>query len=118
MHADHGLVQAALDLRARLAPPPASGASKRLLSAAFTELDVRSRTSASADFFGFSRAFHFSSPSSNQKFSSSLWAIARLRSVAHFGTTRSGQRCIATCDQSYFPATSSFQLLRSSFCQA
>ena len=44
--------------------------------------------------------------------------MARLRSVAHLGTTRSGQRCIARCAQSYLPATSSSQRLLSSFCQA
>ena len=42
---------------------------------------------------------------STQKTSSSPWAMARLRSVAHLGTTRSGQRCIARWAQSYLPST-------------
>jgi hypothetical protein len=37
--------------------------------------------------------------------------------MAHLGTTRSGQRCIPRCAQSYLPAASSSHLALSSFCQ-
>ena len=36
--------------------------------------------------------------------------MARLRSLAHFGTTRSGQRCIARWAQSYLPSQSASQV--------
>ncbi len=42
--------------------------------------------------------------------------MARLRSSAHFGTTRSGQRCMARCAQSYLPMQSASQVDFSSFC--
>ena len=44
--------------------------------------------------------------------------MARLRSLAHFGTTRSGQRCIARCAQSYLPSQSASHVAFNSFCQA
>ena len=65
---------------------------------------MRSRTSSSTGRVGVFRAVHFPSVPSTQNTSSSPWAMARLRSVAHFGTTRSGHRCIARCAQSYLPA--------------
>ena len=80
-----------------------AGASSRLLSAAFTAGDVRSRTSSSMERVGVLRAVHLPSAPSTQKTSSRPWAMARLRSFAHFGTTRSGQRCIARWAQSYLP---------------
>ena len=43
--------------------------------------------------------------------------MARLRSFAHLGTTRSGQRRIARWAQSYFPSQSASQVAFSSFCQ-
>src|SRR5207247_2444771 len=48
------------------------------------------------------RACHFSPLAGSwaQNTSSRRWAIARLRSLAHLGTTRSGQRCMASCAQS------------------
>src|SRR5262249_30061794 len=76
-----------------LRPVPA-GVSSKLFSAAFTAGDVRSRTSSSTLRVGISRAVHFSLAPSTQNTSSRPWAMARLRSVTHFGTTRSGQRCI------------------------
>src|SRR5439155_7877031 len=97
--------------------PDAVGASGRLFSAAFTAGELRLRTSSSTGLTGVVRAFHFPSAPSTQNTSSTPWAMARLRSVAHFGTTRSGLRCIARCAQSYLPAASSSHLAFSSFCQ-
>ena len=44
--------------------------------------------------------------------------MARLRSAAHFGTTRSGQRYIARCAQSYLPSHKASHVDLTSFCQS
>src|SRR5260370_34329157 len=101
----------------RLPPAIGLGESPKLTRAALTAGEVRSATSPLVGRVGVLTAAHFASDPSAQKMSSSPWAMARLRSVAHLGTTRSGHRCIATWAQSYLPATSSSHLVRSSFCQ-
>src|SRR4051812_43507255 len=95
--------QAALVLRPCLEAEVGSGAARRLFSAAFAVVEVRSRTKSAIGFCGFLEDFHLPSSSSNQNFFSRPWAMARLRSSAHLGITRSGQRCIAKCAQSYLP---------------
>src|ERR1700687_6028993 len=89
----------------RFPPRIGLGESAKLARAALIAGDVRSAMSSAIGRVGVFRAAHLPSLASAQKTSSSPWAIARLRSVAHLGTTRSGQRCIATWAQSYLPAT-------------
>src|SRR6266849_383579 len=96
--------------------PVATGASSRLFNAAFTAGEARSRTSSSMDRVGDFRDVHLPSVLSTQKICSTPWAIARLRSVAHFGRTRSGHRCIARCTQSCSPSQSASQVAFSSCC--
>jgi hypothetical protein len=79
----------------------------RLSRAAATAAEVRSAMRSARGRVGVARGFHLPLASSSQKTSSRPWAMAKERSVAHFGTTRSGHRCMARCDQSYSPATSS-----------
>ena len=97
--------------------PLAAGLRAGSSSAALTAIEVRSRTSSSTARVGAGRGFHLPSLPSTQKTSSRPCAMARLRSVAHLGTTRSGHRCIARCAQSYLPAQRASHVALSSFCQ-
>jgi hypothetical protein len=83
------------DLRLLAFGPFGADASVNPFKAALTATEVRSRTSSSTGRFGVGRGFQLPSSTSVQKTSTSPWAMARLRSVAHLGITRSGQKCIA-----------------------
>ena len=84
-----------------------------------TAVEVRSRMRSSTSYGRFARAAAIC----RLRLRPRRRPRARVRSrgcgpSAHLGTTRSGQRCIASCAQSYLPAASSSHFFFSSRCQA